>query len=226
MVLGGLITPASHTEKFDATMQKYRDEQKMFAELKWAKISNQKIAEYKRFIEYFFALNNTDVIHFHCIVLDTHQFNHKKYNDGNKEIGFYKFYYQLLLNCFAKNYLRKNEDDKFIIYLDQRTTSYSLNDLKDILNNGIKKKFGMTDNRAVSIQPVNSKKCETMQINDILIGAIGYQKNGYHLLSGSKKSKIEMCEYIAKEAGVVSLQNNTAWGRVRFKIWNFQLQKR
>lgn len=206
-------------------MLKYRDEINMVAELKWAKISDQKINEYKRFIEYFFALNNTDYIHFHCIVLDTHQFNHKKFSAGNKEIGFYKFYYQLLLNCFARNYLRENEDDRFIIYLDQRGTNYSLTDLKDILNNGIRKKFGITEKRVVSIQPVDSKKCESMQINDIIIGAIGYEKNGYHLLAGSKKSKIEMCNYITKLGGLKNLQEDTGWGQVRFKIWNFKLSK-
>jgi hypothetical protein len=60
MVIGGTIIPSSNVEQFNRTMQKYRTEQKMFSELKWSKVTNQKLAEYKRFVEYFFALNNTD----------------------------------------------------------------------------------------------------------------------------------------------------------------------
>lgn len=60
MVIGGTIIPSSNVGQFTQTMQKYRAEQRMFSELKWSKVTNQKLTEYKRFVEYFFALNNTD----------------------------------------------------------------------------------------------------------------------------------------------------------------------
>ena len=82
MVIGGTIIPSGNVEQFNKTMQKYRTEQKMFSELKWSKVTNQKLAEYKRFVEYFFALNNTDNLHFHCIIIDNHQVNHKKFKMG------------------------------------------------------------------------------------------------------------------------------------------------
>ncbi len=72
MVIGGTIIPLNNVEQFNKTMQKYRTEQKMFSALKWSKVTNQKLAEYKRFVEYFFALNNTDNLHFHCIIIDNH----------------------------------------------------------------------------------------------------------------------------------------------------------
>lgn len=225
MVIGGTIIPSDNVEQFNKTMQKYRNEQKMFSELKWSKVTNQKLTEYKRFVEYFFALNNTDNLHFHCIIIDNHQVDHKKYNKGDKELGFYKFYYQLLLHCFGKEYYREDENDRFIVHLDYRTTHYSLNTLKTVLNRGIKKKYSIDTSPFVSIEPRESKKSELIQINDIILGAIGFQKNGYDLLAGTRDSKKELVKYIAKQAGLPNLMQNSLWGKIRFTIWNFNLRK-
>ena len=225
MVLGGLLMPASNVEEFETTMRKFRDETKMFAELKWSKITNQKYDQYKRFVEYFFALSNTDKLHFHSLIIDNHQVNHKKFNYGNKELGFYKFYYQLLLHCFGCQYCRAQEDDKFIIHMDRRNTTYRLDTLKDVLNNGIRKKIGITTNPFRSIEPLDSKESEIIQMNDIILGAIGFQKNGYELLAGTRQAKKDLAAFIAQQAGLRDLKEDTKRSNQRFTIWNFRLQK-
>jgi len=225
MVIGGLIISAVDAREFNETMKKYRVEQKMFSELKWTKITNQKLEQYKRFIEYFFALNNTDVIHFHSIIIDNHQVDHKKFSRGDKELGFYKFYYQLLLHCFGKPYYREDEDVRFIVHLDYRNTTYKLGTLKTVLNNGIKRKYGAITSPFVSIEPGDSKLSDLIQLNDILVGAIGFEKNGYELLAGSRDAKKELARFIAIQAGLKDLKENTAWGMNRFSIWNFRLRK-
>ena len=137
MLIGGLIIQRSDIPGLDATIKKFRKDEGLSAELKWTKVSNYKLAQYKRFVDYFFALSNTDTLHFHSIVIDNHMVDHKKYSGGNKEKSFYKFYYQLFVNCFAKFYCEKNSEAKFLVYPDRRKTSYSLSDLKSIVNNGV-----------------------------------------------------------------------------------------
>lgn len=225
MVLGALIIEQEEIDKFNKTMLEFRDKTNMHDELKWSKVSNGKKSEYLTLIDYFFALNNTDMVHFHSVVFDTHQINHKKYS-GDYEKGFYKFFYQLLYNCCAKNYLQKDNKVRFIIHMDHRNTSYRLNDLKDILNNAIKKHLDISEKRILSVQAVDSKKSDLTQMADIILGSIGYQQNGYHLISGSSKIKIEIAEYIAKKAGLINLINNTKYGIVRFKIWIFRFSKK
>ena len=96
MVLGGIIIPSGNIDAFNETMEKFRNENNMRAELKWSKVSNQKLSEYKVFVDYFFALNNTDKLHFHCIIIDNHQVNHKRFSKGDKELGFTNF----ITGCF------------------------------------------------------------------------------------------------------------------------------
>lgn len=225
MVLGGLIVNSKSIQVINDTIDKYRNEEKMFAELKWSKISDQKLNEYKRFIEYFFALNNSDRMYFRCLIVDNHNVNHKKFNQGNKEVGFYKFYYQLLLHCFGKKNCSNKKKERLIVILDQRDSKYKLDDMKYMLNNGINKKYGINYSPFVSIEPRDSKKSNILQINDIILGAIGFQKNGYHLLANSKQSKVKLAEYIAEQAGLKSLLNDTTLANKRFTIWNFKLQK-
>ena len=45
---------------------------------------------------------------FRCIVVDKRKVNDEVFNDGDKELGFYKFYYHLILNMFAKDNLESN----------------------------------------------------------------------------------------------------------------------
>lgn len=223
MVIGGIIIPSDNVDGFNKTMEKFRLETKMFSELKWTKVTNQKLSEYKRFVEYFFAMNNTDKLHFHSIIIDNQSVDHKKFNKGNKELGFYKFYYQLLLNTFGRLYL-KNEENSFNVHLDYRNTSYSLNTLRIILNRGIKKKYGVENNPFKVIEPRDSKKSELIQINDIILGAIGFQKNGYDLLADTRISKKELTNFIALQSGLKNLKEDSPWGKNRFTIWNFKLK--
>jgi hypothetical protein len=225
MVLGGIIMDIGEIPAFDSTMKKFREEQKMSAELKWSKVSGQKLNEYKRFVEYFFALNDTDNIHFHCLIIDNHQVNHKKFSKGDYELGFYKFYYQLLLHCFGKKYCTNENSVRLITHLDYRHTRYKLSTLKTILNSGINKKYKINYNPFVAVEPIDSKHSDLLQICDIILGAMGFQKNGYHLLSTSKKAKVELAQYIAEKAGLENLSDNTQLGTDRFTIWNFRLKK-
>jgi len=225
MVLGGLIIPATNVDIVNDTMEKFRKEQKMFSELKWTKVSNQKLKEYERFVEYFFALNNNDKLHFHCIIIDNHKVDHKKFNKGDKELGFYKFFYQLLLHCFGRRYCREGEDVRFITHMDYRQTKYKLGTLKKVLNSGMKKRFDIATEPFVSIEPRHSHDAELIQLNDIILGSIGFQKNGYDLLSGTRQAKVELAKYIAAQAGLKDLKGNTPWGESRFTLWNFKLQK-
>ena len=226
MVLGGIVIPSGNVPVFEKSMSKFRSETKMHAELKWRKVSNQKIQEYRRFIDYFFAQNNTDQLHFHALIIDNHKVDHRAFSQGDKELGFYKFYYQLLLNCFGRRYCGRNPKAKIHVYLDYRNSRYSLEELKTILNAGIRKRWGVTTSPFRSIEPRDSKRSEIIQINDIVLGAIGFQKNGYDLVAGSSAAKRNLMAYIVEQVGLKNLKDGTPISQKRFTIWNFKLRER
>ncbi len=220
MVIGGLITMRENEEAFTQAMNLYRQGNAMLSELKWTKVSDQKLKEYTALIDLFFSVNQA--FHFKAIVVDTQEMNNRRYNKSNAEIGFYKLMYQFLLHSFGA-YLES--DDRCIIYLDQRTTSkYKLSTLCAILNNGLKKKYQLPNPPIRNIQALDSKSSDFIQIADILMGAIGYEMNGAHTRTNAKRSKVLLAEYIARKAGLVNLQQPTPRSYRHFSIWHFHFR--
>ncbi|MBI4721635.1 MAG: DUF3800 domain-containing protein [Candidatus Stahlbacteria bacterium] len=223
MVLGGIITTAKNVELFNQAMQLYRDGQNMRAEIKWGKVSDKKLSEYKALIDLFFSFN--EALHFKSIVFDTSLINYKTYSSGDKELGFYKFWYQFLLHSFGA-YAKK--EDGYLVFMDRRQSSYSLSELKSVLNNGIRKRYGDRIRKDIfrNIQPLDSKKSNMIQLADVLMGAIGYQWNGCHTRAEARRSKILLSEYIKGKAGLISLAQPTPFSRKNFSIWQFRLSQK
>lgn len=224
MVLSGIIISHDNVKLFNDTMTKYRKETNMMRELKWSKVSKGKLNEYKSFVDYFFALNNNGLIHFKSLIVDTQQYDHKKYNNGDKELGFNKMYYQLLLNSFGQNYCKNKHT--FVVHMDERTSSYSLNDLRKMLNNACSKKGYGNNEPFRNIQPINSVDSEIIQLNDIVLGSIGFLRNGKSLLASSSEAKKSLAQYIQDKSGIKDFGYNTTFRQQRFSVWNIQLQKK
>jgi hypothetical protein len=220
MVLGGLITVRENEEAFQKAMLLFRQSHNMWAEFKWTKVSDQKISEYIALMDLFFSLSRS--FHFKAIVVDTQEMDHRKYNKNDSELGFYKLMYQFLLHSFG-DYLTPT--DQCIVHLDQRTTSkYKLSTLCAILNNGLKKKYGLDNKPIRNIQGLNSKGSDFIQVADILMGAIGYEMNGAHTRTNAKRAKVNLAEVIARKAGLVNLQQPTPRSSRHFSIWHFHFR--
>src|SRR3954462_14033367 len=76
MVYGGIISPANNEAWFDGVMAKWRDEQKMHAELKWTKVSNQKFEQYVSLVDLFFEHLAGHRLHFKSVVFDTREIDY------------------------------------------------------------------------------------------------------------------------------------------------------
>ena len=221
MVFGGVIIHEADVALFNEVMKNWRDERRMYGELKWTKVTTQTLSRYREFVDLFFALAEKNAIHFKSVVFETARLDYRGYHGGDKALGFYKLYYQFLLHKFGR--YATTDDDRLFVYLDERTTKYKLGTLKNVLNNGLKKKYGRKVNVVSAVEPRDSKKCDLMQLADVLMGAIGFHFNDRHARPGARPAKIELAEYIAEKAKLTSLRQETPWGRMQFEIWQFRL---
>jgi hypothetical protein len=102
-------------------------------EAKWTRVSMSKLAAYKRIVDVLFK--NIEAIHFHSLVVDTTLLDHRRFNEGNREIGFNKEIYQLAMK-FARLY-----PHLYHVYPDYRETTQKPEDLRTILNRGCAKNW-------------------------------------------------------------------------------------
>lgn len=155
------------------------------SELKWNKITSKYVDLYKELIDIYVE----NEIEFRSICIDASQLNLKKFHKSNPELGFYKFYYQLLNNWLDNNL-------KYIVYTDIKTYKNPsvLKDLKRCLNN---------INHPTSIEKIyaiESKESVFLQLEDVIMGAASFKMNyGY---SGKSQAKLDVMKYLESRIGM------------------------
>lgn len=189
----------------------------------WKYISKKTLPQYCKFIDIFFKYN----LQFNCIIIDRKEINLKAENN-DPELGFYKFYYQLL---------RKNSKTgiPYYIYLDRRNNREPtrLDTLKDLLKQDTHP-IDFLGFRTIekgkeikALEFVNSETYNLIQFSDLLLGAIGYHYNKKHLLPNASQHKSIFANYIAQKINKPNLDFSTnKHGYKNFNLWLFRSNKK
>lgn len=222
MVLGALILESETALCHEAKLQHVRERNlRIDQEIKWGKASKSRTVDYLEFLQTTIGALHMDSPAYYAIVIDTSDLDHRRYNGGDREIGFSKFVYQLLMKC-ARLYCASGAT--IDCFLDQRVTRQTLTELRTILNNGAAKKFGSRPFKRVEYR--DSKDSNLIQTVDLFTGAIAYNWNGAHLIEGASQARVEIAEWIAAQMRFKSLNVQTVGGRCRFSIWKFAASPR
>lgn len=220
LLLGGVIIPTLTVGLTDACLAKARLPELPHGEMKWGKVSAGKLRAYRRFVDCFFDATEFRGVHFHSIVVDTHGLDNNRHNDGSSDIGFNKELYQL-----ATKFRRIYPDNFFHLYPDQRDTSQKPSDLRNILNAGSNKSGDKRDWPFRRCQFRDSKLTPSLQLVDILLGALAFSVNGHNRIEGSSAPKRALSTHILQRAGVHHPMIDTSM-KGKFTVWHRQLQPR
>lgn len=218
-VVGGLCMRAATARQVYGSIREFRAHHGMNAEMKWSKVSNQKLVQYRAFVDLFFALNNTNRIQFHCVAFDSHLWNHTRYNDGDADIGLSKLYYNLILHKFVR---RCAEHGSLFVCLDRRTSSTPLIDLRNIVNSVACRDFGFDASPLKQVISRDSKLDDILQMNDVILGAVCAARNGKHLLAGGREAKRVLARDVLEKSGLTTLEDSSPKHINRFTCWNFR----
>ena len=158
------MLPRSIRDSVKTAIQELRLQHHVFGEVKWGTVSSNKLDFYIDLVDLFFSL---DDVTFRSIVIDASKVCNNVYNNNDHELGYYKFYYQLLVHWLFYQH-------SYWIYTDQKTNRERkrLQETKRIVNLG----FNGT-NPIESIQAIDSKESLIMQWQNVIMGAVGYRFN-------------------------------------------------
>lgn len=180
--IGGLMIPLEARNRIKSEIQGLQKKYNTYGELKWGTVSRNKINFYLDLIDYFFE---EPELSFRTIVIDARKINNTIYNDSDQELGYYKFYYQMLVHWL-------NPNATYRIYTDQKTNrdKQRLKELKLILNRSYYCKSPVQ-----SIQAIDSNQSLVLQMENILMGGVGYKYNWNHTgISSSKNLLVQKIE--------------------------------
>ena len=208
MLIGGIWLPLDLETTLRTRLKEVRQNYNMTAEFKWTKVSQAKLPAYRAWVDCFFSNSN---FNFRCIVIDTGLLDYQTFHKSDQELGFYKFYYQVV----SRNIQPEN---LYWLYTDERNNRKKnrLEVLRIVTNRYWKKKANVEPLRVV--EPRSSHSEDLLQLTDVLLGAIGYTWNGFK----ESPAKLDLIAYIAKKLGWPSLQVATPPYFTRFNIWQWR----
>ncbi|WP_336046927.1 DUF3800 domain-containing protein [Solibacillus ferritrahens] len=202
-IIGGIWIDEDNVRRFKRNLKKIRVKHNYYAEMKWKNVSPSSLEFYKEIVTLFF---DKEYISFRCIVIDADKVDLESFHNNDQELGFYKFYYQLIYH-----WLRGNE--RYSIFLDYKKNKEldRLHKLKEILNISA---LADVDN----LQALNSKDSIFIQLADILIGSVGYKFNQY----STSTAKLEIINLI--EERLTHEIKETMKGEYKFNVFKIRLQ--
>lgn len=180
LMIGSLWLPNDLRDSVKARIAALRARHGVHGEIKWRKASPSKQAFYIDLIDLFMSFGLD--LRFRCIAVDRTQMQVALHN-GDAELGFYKFYYQVLHHWILDN----NEYTVFCDLKQNRDRS-RLTTLKRVLN---------TANRTsviTDVQSLPSPEVVLLQLCDVLLGAASARLNERQGLGPAKEAVVAHLE--------------------------------
>lgn len=184
--IGGLMVPIETRQSIKNSIKDLQRKHNAYGELRWGTVSQNKLDFYFELIDLFFSLPQ---LTFRTIVIDATKVNNHVFNNSDHELGYYKFYYQLLTHWITPQ-------NTYRIYTDQKTNRdrNRLNELQRILNLSTRQ-----ENPIKIIQAIDSKESLILQLENIIMGAVGYRFNFGE--EGASLAKMQIVSHIETYLG-------------------------
>lgn len=199
MVIGAISCPERLKRAVVRRIHNLRAIHGAQGEFGWKRLSPNKRGFYWALIDLFAT---EPELQFRCIVVDRTQFV-----SDDPELGFYKLYYQMLIHWLSPGCTYR-------ILLDQQQNREQgrFATLRDVLR---RKLSGRA--RISFLEPADSTSLDLMQLTDLLIGAVGYERNG----RSTSEVKVQFCQDLAAAIGVEAISQSTAPGEPKFNVFHF-----
>lgn len=209
MSIGGLWVQRERKEELTKELRQLLKELDLLSEIKWSKVSVKKLDAYKRLVDFFFEKAE---LNYRVIVVDQKKLDLSKFHGGDKELGFYKFYYELIRHWILP-------DNDYLILLDYKKNKGAdrYTTLKTILERiAHKQRAWITD-----LTIINSKESALAQLSDLLTGAVAATWCGFE----KDTAKKQLADYIASKTSSKTLAAGSASPAVsKFNIFCIRLQ--
>lgn len=204
--IGGIWVPSEKKKDFTRSLRKLYSDYHIGAEVKWSKTSATILPAYKALIDFFFEQD----ISFRVIVIDKSKLRHDEFHDGDEELGFYKFYYEMLVKWLSL-------PGEHSILLDFKKNKGF--DRYPVLERCLKSK--LPHNASLkSLNVIQSHDSPLAQLSDLLIGATAAKWSGVN--TNSAKAQLIQHIEIKREASLTSITSSQAF--CKFNLFKINLK--
>lgn len=203
--IGGIWIPSEKRQEVKSFIGNLKSKYSLYGEMKWNHVCPKSVEMYKDLVNMFF---DDSQIRFRSICIKAEDVNHERFNSGNGELGFYKFYFQLIHNWMLMG-------NSYQIFVDYKTNGYQhrVQELGMILDNA-------STAELTQIQALPSEESVLIQFADVLTGVVASAFNNTKSQSDAKQSVRELIECRLEHC----IKGTTA-GESKFNVFNINLRK-
>ncbi len=214
IVIGAVFVKDEYKNEIRMKLKEVKRKYSYHKELKWNNATNKTLPLYEEVFNIFLSYSS-DIISFHCIKVDKKKVNYELYHNNDLEVGFFKFYYQLLKNKFKSNTVYK-------IFLDYKPTKDKC--VVKILEVFWEKKISSLQNSSIKkVLFLDSSKNVFIQLADLFSGSVNYVANSYMDKPDSSIAKKELVKCISEKIGKKSLDFSSLPSESKFNIFHIKL---
>lgn len=206
LTIGSLWLEKSIRNDIKEKITVIREKHNVWGEIKWNKISDSKINFYFDLIDLFMSYGFD--LRFRCIVVNSEAVDLKLHHENDAELGFYKFYYQLLHHWIL-------DFNTYTVFCDTKTNRdpKRLNELKKCLS------LSNLSSQILNVQALPSKEVVLIQLSDFLLGMASARMNNT-LIDDSAKSKV--VKKLERKLNIEKLKP-TYQSELKYNIFNIKL---
>lgn len=179
MGIGSIWIPSELRSTFKSEMTLIKNKYSVRGEIKWQKVSPVYLPMYKEIIDYFF---HAKYLRYRVILVESDKVDHVTFNNSDAELGFYKFYYQLL-----KSWILDFNNYAVFVDLKENRNKGRLNELERILD------LANLFSDVTKVQGLPSEQSLGIQLADVLTGLVTAKFN-HHSTSEAKLALIDHVE--------------------------------
>ena len=206
LLIGGLWLPGDLRNDVKEHVRVLKEQYNVYGEIKWQKVSASHLDFYLDLVDLFLAFGSN--LRFRCIAIEAAKVDMVRYHDADQELGFYKFYYQLIHHWIL-------DFNDYIIFCDVKTNRRGdrLRTLQRCLDRA------NLSSTITSVQAIPSHESTLIQLTDFLLGATGARLNNSIISMGAKEQVIRRLE---QSLGVEKL-HHTPKAAQKFNIFIIDL---
>jgi len=205
-LIGSLWLPTTKRAEFKQAIHALRDRHKVGGEIKSRKVSPSRLEFYKALCDWF--IDQGDDLRFRVITIESAKLNLIQFHEGSAELGFYKFYYQLLTHWIQPR-------NRYAVFCDYQTNQIPtrLHEMKNVLRSA------HPLSSILEVQWVRSPESVLTQLTDVLTGLASARLNG---TAQEGSAKAQLLQHLENRLG--HSIRPTVSSQHKFNVFNIRLE--
>lgn len=165
-VIGSLWLPADQRIQIKQSINALKQKYDFKPEIKWHKVHARYETFYHALTDLYLELSKQDQIRFRAIAVEAEKVNLVRFHENDAELGFYKFYYQMLVHWIL-------DFNEYRVYCDEKTNRIKnrLATLRLVLDRT------NISSSVLSVQALPSHEVVLIQFCDFLLGMASARLN-------------------------------------------------